>query len=502
MKLKLPNTYYNWLSLVGTTIAIIALFMIIFLFFISTFIEHGSSYLGLIVYIILPGFLLIGLILIPIGMYLKYKREKKAGIIDKSEWPRVDLNNKTHRNAFIIFIIGTTILLFASAVGSYEAFHYTESVEFCGKTCHSVMKPEYVAYQNSPHARVACVECHVGSGADWYVKSKLSGMYQVYAVTLGTVPRPIPTPIENLRPSRETCERCHWPQKFYAHQIRNEKHFLSDEQNTEWDINLVMKIGSSHSALGLQEGIHWHINPNVLITYAAADSQRQRMAWVKYKDLRSGKEILYTNEEDDPSEFEGKELISRTMECIDCHNRPSHNYKPPAFFVNSAMTAGTIPKNLPGIKSLTMQIAENEFTTEDSAMQFIRTEIENYYRENHSDIFESQNAMVQKAITGFQNEFKKNIFPEMRVRWNVYPNNIGHLEFDGCFRCHNDKFKATTGEVIKKDCNLCHSIVGQGTKENFQSVSIDSTLEFVHPEDIGDAWQEELCTSCHTGLAP
>ena len=182
MKLKLPHSTQNWLSVVGATIALISLFMIIFLFVISSIFGQGGSYLGLIVYILLPGIMIMGMILIPIGMIITARRIRREKAKEMDDWPRLDLNDIRHRNAFFIFAIGTTVFLFLTAVGSYEAFHFTESVTFCGELCHGVMNPEYTAYQHSPHARVSCVECHVGSGADWYVRSKLSGLYQVYAV--------------------------------------------------------------------------------------------------------------------------------------------------------------------------------------------------------------------------------------------------------------------------------------------------------------------------------
>ncbi|MGD9900747.1 MAG: NapC/NirT family cytochrome c, partial [Calditrichaceae bacterium] len=182
MRWQLPRSTQNWITLIGATIAIISLFMIIFLFVVSTFWVSNHTYLGLVIYIMLPAVMIMGLLLIPLGMFIQMNREKKQKAKIRPPWPRIDLNDSKHRNAFFVFTIGTTILLFLSAIGSYEAFHFTESVSFCGETCHSVMNPEFVAYQNSPHARVACVECHVGSGADWYVRSKMSGTYQVYAV--------------------------------------------------------------------------------------------------------------------------------------------------------------------------------------------------------------------------------------------------------------------------------------------------------------------------------
>ena len=240
MRLKLPNSSKNWLSIFGVTLSLISVFLIVFLWIVSATTKGGGAYLGLITFIILPSILALGLILIPIGMIYTNRRKKS----ELQKWPKIDLNETKHRNAFFIFISGTLLFIFLSAIGSYEAFHITESVEFCGKLCHEVMNPEFIAYTNSPHAKVSCVECHVGEGADWYMRSKLSGLFQIYSVLFNKFPRPIPTPIHNLRPAREICEHCHWPQKFYSRTIRMERHYLRDEENSEWDINLVMKVGA------------------------------------------------------------------------------------------------------------------------------------------------------------------------------------------------------------------------------------------------------------------
>jgi len=503
MKIKLPYSVQNWVSLIGAMIALISFFMIIFLFTITTIFVEGVSYMGLVTYILLPSVMIVGLLLIPIGMLMTIQRRRKTGEAAESGWPTIDLKEIRHRNAFLIFSVGTTIFLFMSAVGSYEAFHFTESNQFCGTICHSVMQPEYVAYQNSAHARVGCVDCHVGPGADWYVRSKISGLYQVYAVMANVYPRPIPTPIHNLRPARETCEKCHWPQKLYAQKLRLERHYLNDEENTQWDIKLTMKIGSDHSALGLKEGIHWHINPNVKIDFIAADETREKISWVRKTNLQTGKTTIYLDEENDFDTDNINNMEIRTMDCMDCHTRPSHNYRAPALFVNEAITAGQIPVELPEIKSLTMEICSENYSTTDSAMLAIREKITEFYTDNYSEIMEEQPEIVEKAINGFQAIYNKNIFPEMKVQWDAYPNHIGHLEFDGCFRCHNDNFSSESGEVISKDCNLCHLISAQGSPENMQITETGSSLQFLHPSDIEeDDWNEGLCTDCHTGLNP
>ena len=499
--MKLPKSFHNWTSLSGAIIAVIALFMIVFFVVTSLFFNEGSSYLGLIIYILLPSVLVIGLLLIPIGMIVYRKRLKRTGLEQEKKWPYVDLNYHRHRNAFLIFTFGSVLFLLVSAVGSYEAFHYTESVEFCGKLCHRVMEPEFVAYQNSPHARVSCVECHVGSGASYFVKSKMSGLYQVYAVLTDIFPRPIPTPITSLRPARETCEKCHWPEKFYARTLRIEKHYLADESNTEWDIALQMKIGSSYSALGLKEGIHWHINPDVKIEYMTSPlSHRDTIPWVKMTNLKSGEETIFRDPDYFGEGYDVEGMETRIMDCMDCHNRPSHDYKTPIRFINNAITAGEIPKELPDVKTAAMGVISNDFPSLDSAFKYIEAEMLMFYESNYEDVFANEMPLIEHAIAGIQEAYSRNVFPYMKVNWKSYPNHIGHLEFNGCFRCHNDRHVSDGGEVISMDCNLCHTIIGQGAVDTLQVSNINVPLEFEHPNDPDAFWKEELCSECHSEL--
>ena len=499
--LKLPASSYNWTSIIGATIALISLFMIVFLFVITSIFNQGGSYIGIVIYIALPALLVIGLVLIPIGMVIKYKKIKKE--VEKKElrWPSIDFNDPKHRNAFMIFSVGSTIFLLLSAIGSYEAFHYTESVEFCGTLCHEVMKPEYIAYQNSPHARVACVECHVGKGADWYVRSKLSGLYQVYSVTFNKYPRPIEVPIRNLRPARETCEECHWPEKFYARELRIERHYMSNSENTEWDIHLQMKTGPSLSALGLQEGIHWHINPDIKVEYVSTTNDREIIPWVRYTNLKTGEVHEYMDASNPLEEGQMDTLELRTLDCMDCHNRPSHNYHTPIVAVNDAITAGKIPLELPEIKFQAMQLVNATYSTNDSAMMAIEKGIKEYYSMAYEELYNSKPELFTRAIAGIQEAYQKNFFPEMKVKWSAYPNHIGHLEFNGCFRCHNNNHSTEDGRTIPMDCNLCHSIVAQGTPDSMQVIKgLDESLEFFHMDDPDGNWKDGLCSDCHRDL--
>lgn len=497
--MKLPNSVFNWISLVGATIAVFALFAILMLLGLSIIFGEGGSYLGLFTFIILPAFLVVGLLLIPLGMIRKIKKDKRKQLTKDKNWPVLDLNVSPQRNAFMIFIIGTVVFLLLTSIGSYEAFHYTESVEFCGELCHKVMEPEYVAYQNSSHARVSCVECHVGSGANWYVKSKLSGLYQVYAVLAGNYPQPIPTPISSLRPARETCEKCHWPEKFYARKHRVEKHFMADEYNSEWDISLVIKTGPQHSALGLKEGIHWHINPAVVIEYEASPD-REFIPWVKYTNTETGEVQIYTLDEEIPEAYAGVKTEKRLMDCMDCHNRPSHLYNAPLKFINDKLASGAISSSIPDIKTVAMQVLNVDFPNRDSAFRYIDAEVRSYYDMMYSEDLPRLKPLIEQAIVQIKDGFYKNIFPGMKVSWLKYPNHIGHLETDGCFRCHNNKHKTKKGKVISMDCNLCHHINAQGPPSQLQKAEVFSTLEFVHPNDPDGAWKNYKCAECHKDL--
>lgn len=501
--MKLPTSYYNPLSLFGSILASVsALIIVFFMIAMSLFDSPGAtgSYVGLFIYIVLPVFLIIGLILIPIGMSRRSKRIKREGEESPVAGIVLDLSDSKHWNAIAIFIAVTILFLLMTGIGSYKAFHYTESNEFCGKLCHSVMEPEYVAYQESAHSRVTCVECHVGEGAGWYVKSKLSGLYQVYSVLFNKFPTPIETPIHNLRPARETCEECHWPEKFYSYRVHNEKHYLADDANTEWNIQLKMKTGSEHVGQGLIEGIHWHVNPDIKIEYISSNDKREFLPWVRYINHATGDTVVYQDIYESLDQEAIDTLEIREMDCLDCHNRPSHDFKPPQEFIDELIASGSIPVELPGVKALAMQVFNNSFPTRDTGAMMIRNLVTEYYSSNYPDLAQEKLPLVDQAIDGFLAGYNKNVFPEMKANWDSYPVHIGHLEFNGCFRCHNGNHESENSQVISRDCNLCHTILGQGNADGFESTSIDSSLEFRHPVDIDQAWKEMTCADCHRYL--
>jgi len=499
--MKLPNSARNWLSLLGAGIAAMNLFIIGFLLALSFFYNLGSSYVGLFIYIILPMFFVGGLIMIPIGM-IRTNRKLKRHLLpeDKLDWPKVDFNDPKVRNVGFIFSIGTVFIMIISSVGSYHAFHYTESVEFCGMLCHQVMAPEHTAYHQSSHERVKCVDCHVGTGSGWYMRSKLSGLYQVYSVMAKKYPKPIATPIEDLRPARETCEQCHWPEKFYDSKLKNKKSYLADEISTDHTIQMQMKTSASISAKGISEGIHWHINPDVKIEYIASSRSRDKLPWVKYTNLKTGEEQVYVEPDNLLTEQEMDSLQTRTMDCLDCHNRPSHDYKIPQNFIDDFISSGKISQKLPDIKMLSMDILIQDYPSTDSAMVAIKSQVLEYYDIMYPELLESNKTDISNAIASIQEGYKTNIFPEMGVSWKVYPNHLGHLENNGCFRCHNDKHTTAEGKTISRDCNLCHNIISQGKTSEMETSTLQAPLEFKHPIDVGKEWETKLCSECHAQL--
>jgi hypothetical protein len=499
MEKRLPGLFYNPLSMFGAIVAIVNFVAIVTLVLMDTILGGLAPYAGIIAFIILPAVLILGLLFIPVGMYFERRRRIR---LKGEERPRafyLDLGKPSHRLATIIFASGTIIFLLSTAVGSYRAYEFTESVTFCGQICHSVMEPEFTAYQFSPHARVTCAQCHVGPGAGWFVRSKLSGAYQVYATTFNLYPKPISTPIKNLRPARETCEACHWPDKFHGSQERVFDHFMVDEQNTKWTIRMLIKTGGGSKEAGIAEGIHWHMNIANEIDYIATDAQRQVIPWVRIKDPE-GNVREYVSQDNPIAAEDLSKYEIRRMDCIDCHNRPTHIYQSPSKSINQAFTAGWIDPTLPSAKRIGIQALIEEYSSPDSAMIAIKSQISEAYQNEYPEVAEARMDAIDKMIAGVQEIYRRNFFPRMKVRWDVYPDNIGHFLSPGCYRCHDGRHVSEDGAVIANDCTSCHIIISQGNDADSQIIAPEG-LEFQHPADIDDAWKEMACSECHTGTS-
>lgn len=473
--------FKNWTSLVGAVIILGSIFAFILLFVIDLMAHSMNPYVGILTYLVAPGFTALGFAILVAGMLWRRFGRGKAG--ETLPTIQIDLSRPRDRKILTFFLGGSVLFLLATAVLSYQTYHFTESVVFCGQACHVVMEPERVTYLRGPHARVACVECHIGPGAGWFVKSKLSGLYQVYATALDKYPRPIPTPIENLRPAKDTCEQCHWPAKFVGNLDRTYEYFLADETNTPYTVRMTMNVGGADPAHGPVTGIHWHVNPGNRVEYIATDELRNTIPWVRMTSA-DGK-VTEFRAPDFTDDISGHEI--RTMDCMDCHNRPAHRYEAPSDAVNSAIALGRIDRALPNVKAKAIEVLTAEYATADEAMAQIASAMGEEY---------PNDPRGKAAIEAVQQIYRNNFFPAMKASWKVYPDHIGHRDWPGCFRCHDGTHVAADGKTKIKanDCNACHTILTQGAGAELKMLTPEGQ-EFKHPG--GD--YEGLCNDCHDG---
>ncbi len=465
-----------------------------FLFAIDFFTPSPSVYLGLITYVLLPPFLIMGLILIPLGARWKRQRVLK-GMVESHPKPIViDLSLSTHQNAILIFMVGTAIVLIMTAIGCYKAYNFTESQRFCGVTCHQVMKPEYTVYLTSPHSRVKCVECHIGSGVGWYVHYKVAGVKMMFTAIDGSYSRPTPAPVETLRPAKETCEECHWPGKSFS-AIQLKKIYYADDpsKTPPWTIKMLMHIGGGPNS---GAGIHAHMYYGNDIYYVPQDAKHQKITWIKTINKQGEVKIFTTDDSPYKNIAPAADKI-RKMDCIDCHNRPTHRFEAPDVLINRAIAQGFISPSIPMIKGKAVDALSQGYKSTSEAIEKIGPSLKEYYSKKQAAYYADHQATVERAIRDVIVLYQQNFFPEMKSRWDAYPDNNQHRISLGCFRCHDDEHKAATGEVISRNCTLCHTITQQGSGTTVQK-NPDGLL-FQHPFDTDDSWKTSNCSDCHTG---
>ena len=486
----------NWISIAGAMLVFISFAGGSVLFLVEMLSDQAAPYLG-INYLLFMAMLVFGSIAIPVGMLREGRRRRAEGGGEPREL-RIDLARATHPYAVLSFMASLFVVVLLVGIGSYRSYQATESSSFCGQMCHSVMEPEWTTYHLSAHARVDCVECHIGSGAGWYVRSKLSGLRQIWAVTVENYPRPIPTPIRNLRPARETCEECHWRRKFTGYKENVRSYFLSDEQNTRHDLRMLVKIGGEKTAFMKGSGIHYHMMIARSIEYVAVDERRQEISWVRVTRA-DGSVTEYRNEdyELDDSELNGREV--RKMDCMDCHNRPAHQFPSPVESVNQALAEERLAADLPYIKVEAVRALDDGYASSSDAMVKIANKIRGFYGREYPEVIRKRSDDLTRAIQEVQSIYSNSIFPGMKAKWSAYPNNIGHVESPGCFRCHTDSMISEDGDSIFHSCNECHLILAQGDSIQRVNVDLETGLDFIHPDDYETMDEFEDCADCHTG---
>ncbi|HKK03424.1 MAG TPA: NapC/NirT family cytochrome c [Gammaproteobacteria bacterium] len=447
------------ISLAGTALAVAALTLMIFLFIVQVVGFEGGPYLGILTFLVLPVFFVTGLLLIPVGILRQRKKLAKSAAEGEkpSLFPVIDLNQETTRKSVIIFMVLTLVNIIVLAGATYKGVAVMETNAFCGLACHSVMQPEHTAHQRSPHSRVHCVDCHIGPGADWFVKSKLDGAWQMVAVTLDIYPRPIETPLHELRPARDTCEQCHWPTKFVGDKLKIETVYDEDENNTELKNAILLKVGGLEGRAS--SGIHWHVNPDIEIRYRS-DHERMDIYDI---EMIAADGTTKTFVVDDAPEDQGE---WRTMDCVDCHNRPTHIYRTPGEELDRMLANNKVSTELPYIRREGARIVEEaDYESHEAGREGIATSLRAFYRDNYPEVAVEQSAAIETAADALGDIYSWNVFPHMNVRWDTYPDHSGHPPIrsrenaPGCFRCHNRDHKTAEGERISRSCNLCHTVL-------------------------------------------
>lgn len=462
------NTVRNWarliyflsqnaISLIGVVLTTSTAITMI-AFWIYDFMLQGPPhpYVGILIFLILPGLFLLGLFLIPVGILLRRRKLTGAGELPIA-YPEIDLRVPMVRSGLMFIGVATVLNILIFTFASYQGVSYMDTTTFCGQTCHTVMQPEFSAYQNSPHARVNCVECHIGPGAGWFVKSKLSGVRQVFAVTFKTYSRPIPSPVKYLRPARETCEQCHWPQRFSGDKFIVKTSYRDDEKNTPQTTALVVKIGGRTWQGSV--GIHGrHLDEGSRIRYIATDEQRQVIPVVYYTDDK-GKTVEYVSTDIKVSKEELAKSEKRVMDCIDCHNRPTHAFELPENAMDNRIYLGRVSAELPFIKKKGVELLKVDYPDRETAQKKIVDGITSYYRSTYPDIYNTKRALVEQSANNIAEIYMRNIFPDMKMTWGVHPNNLGHNDYPGCFRCHDGSHTSADGQTITNDCSACHNLL-------------------------------------------
>ena len=425
---------------------------------------HSNPYSGLIVLVLLPSLFVLGLLLIPLGIYLAIRRSRRGTLAEPS-WPVLDLNRARVRHGILLLLVLTVVNVVILSIGSYGALEHMDSPSFCGQTCHVPMQPQYEAWQHGPHSNVACVECHIGSGASAFVQYKWNGVHQMVGVVTGRFPRPIPTPVHNLRPASEICSPCHSSWKGHGERAVVVHEYADDVAGTETVTNLAMHVtrgeaaalpdGGRHWPRG--SGIHWHADSGNRVEYAS-DEKRTQILWMKVT-TPDGTTREYTAEGADPAAVAA--AGRRVMDCVDCHNQPVHQFPVSAArVVDQAIAAGRLRRDLPFVRREAVRLLGTEAPTQEDGLKAIEAGLRAFYAPGGGAPAGAgaDPAVLDQTVRAVQEIYRRSVFPSMKVTFGTYPNHLGHADNFGCMRCHDQSHATADGTVLPSDCDLCHTM--------------------------------------------
>jgi hypothetical protein len=313
------------------------------------------------------------------------------------------------------------------------------------------MRPEAITHQQAVHAAVSCAACHVGPGAEGFVAAKLGGVRRLAGVVTGRYERPIAVPVRDLPAAVGTCASCHSPARYVGERTRQIKSYADDDGTEEQVTTLTMNVGGGGDEGGGPHGIHWHASPGTRLEYVATDAKREVIPWVRVTDRKGTRE--YLSDGVTPAQIAAGER--RVMDCTDCHNRAGHAVAPTVDrAVDEALATGLLPR-LPSIRRQAIAAAGAEYGDEGAALQGIAQQLAQFYGQQADLVGDPR---VPQAVAATQRIFSGNVFPAMGVTFGAYPSQLGHTDAPGCFRCHDDEHKTTSGSTIGQDCESCHRL--------------------------------------------
>jgi hypothetical protein len=441
------STLRHPLAIAGALIATVAAVAFVALVIAALAGLFENPYAGLVVFVVVPAFLVLGLLLIPIGMRLqKRKLLRDPGAAD---WPVIDFRLARVRKATLLVVALTAVNVVILLLAGYGSLHWMESPTFCGQACHTPMHPQFTAWQEAPHGRVACVKCHIGEGASGFLHAKLSGVRQLAHVATGSFPRPVP-PGADMPPGAQarTCTGCHQPGRIAGDQIRVLRAYADDAENSETVTILQLYLDSSSPS---GRAIHWHANPANRVEYIATDEARQTIPYVKVTSANGQVKEYFAGDANEQTVRAG---TLRTMDCVDCHNTVGHPISPTAEqAVDRAIASGLVNRRLPFVRREAVRLLTAEYPSQDDGARAIDAGLRTFYQSQGGST--DQQALA-RAAEALQNVYRHNVFPTMKVTWGTYPTNRGHMTSNGCVRCHDESHVAKDKSTISGDCEYCH----------------------------------------------
>jgi len=486
--------YRHPLAAVGGALIVAGAMAFVFLVFQDLTSPTENIYRSLVTFVAVPSVIGMGVVLFLLAIRIQVVQAKKRG--EKVQFVlRVEPTDPRYMRSLWLFLglslVGVAVVGFIG-LKAYEA---TDSTAFCGDACHTPMEPEAVAHEEAPHAEVACVECHIGSGGQAYIQAKINGMKQLWGVLTDSYDRPIHTPIE-MRSAEEICQECHWPDNLWGTKVVTNTYYSLDDASTPWSMQYLIDLGGGSATSRRPGGVHWHTTSGTEVEYIATDEDRQNIPWVRVTDA-DGTEHIYAEPGRYVPPLSDPDTVVRRFDCLDCHNRPAHPLEPASRSINNALSNGEIPDVLPEIKDASMRVLLNGYEDREAAHEGIPASLESFYAAGYPETLTEYPSEIAQAAEALIGIYDVNFFPEMKTDYRVRQYNIGHLQWEGCFRCHDGEKADEQGEVISRDCNSCHIIVSQGLGTSaFLPPLETSGLEFEHPFGI-TKWRDRPCSGCH-----